>query len=441
MSELPRGWALATLPELIGGDGVFSDGDWVETKDQDPQGDVRLTQLADIGDGAWRNRSQRYMTREAADRLSCSFLRPGDVLVARMPDPLGRACVFPGDPRPSVTAVDVCIVRPGSSSVDARWLMWWLNTPQIRSEVLARQAGTTRRRISRKNLAGISFPVPPLEEQRRIVAAIEEDLSRLEAAYGSLTRVQRLLERWRFATLAVLARHRAPQRRIGDVARVGSGATPKRDRPEYWTGGDVPWVTSGQLTRPFVTEPAAFITQKALRETSCRVWPMGTLLVALYGEGKTRGHCSELLIDAATNQACAAIQIHDPDVDRAFLKLYFNATYQANRSLSAGGVQPNLSLGLIKDMTFPCPPVTEQRAIVARIEEELARADHLGLAVAGALAESAGLRRSILARAFRGELVPQDPSDEPANRLLDRIAAARAARPAPGRKPRVRTLA
>lgn len=441
MSELPRGWALATLPELIGGDGVFSDGDWVETKDQDPQGDVRLTQLADIGDGAWRNRSQRYMTREAADRLSCSFLRPGDVLVARMPDPLGRACVFPGDPRPSVTAVDVCIVRPGSSSVDARWLMWWLNTPQIRSEVLARQAGTTRRRISRKNLAGISFPVPPLEEQRRIVAAIEEDLSRLEAAYGSLTRVQRLLERWRFATLAVLARHRAPQRRIGDVARVGSGATPKRDRPEYWTGGDVPWVTSGQLTRPFVTEPAAFITQKALRETSCRVWPMGTLLVALYGEGKTRGHCSELLIDAATNQACAAIQIHDPDVDRAFLKLYFNATYQANRSLSAGGVQPNLSLGLIKDMTFPCPPVTEQRAIVARIEEELAHADHLGDAVAEALAESAGLRRSILARAFRGELVPQDPNDVPANLLLDRIAAARAARPTPGRKRRVRTPA
>lgn len=441
MSELPRGWALATLPELIGGDGVFSDGDWVETKDQDPQGDVRLTQLADIGDGAWRNRSQRYMTREAADRLSCSFLRPGDVLVARMPDPLGRACVFPGDPRPSVTAVDVCIVRPGSSSVDARWLMWWLNTPQIRSEVLARQAGTTRRRISRKNLAGISFPVPPLEEQRRIVAAIEEDLSRLEAAYGSLTRVQRLLERWRFATLAVLARHRAPQRRIGDVARVGSGATPKRDRPEYWTGGDVPWVTSGQLTRPFVTEPAAFITQKALRETSCRVWPMGTLLVALYGEGKTRGHCSELLIDAATNQACAAIQIHDPDVDRAFLKLYFNATYQANRSLSAGGVQPNLSLGLIKDMTFPCPPVTEQRAIVARIEEELAHADHLGDAVAEALAESAGLRRSILARAFRGEVVPQDPNDEPAKVLLDRIASVRAARPAPGRKRRVRTPA
>lgn len=145
------------------------------------------------------------------------------------------------------------------------------------------------------------------------------------------------------------------------------------------------------------------------------------------------------MIDAATNQACAAIQIHDPEVDPAFLKLYFNATYQANRSLSAGGVQPNLSLGLIKDMTFPCPPATEQRAIVARTEEELAHADHLGLAVAEALAESVGLRRSILAQAFRGELVPQDPNDEPANLLLERIAAAGAARPAPGRKGRVRT--
>src|SRR5882724_5654232 len=101
MSEkLPEGWAEAELTEAIGPGGVFVDGDWVESKDQDPAGDVRLIQLADIGDGEYRNRSARFLTSAKAAELGCTYLDPGDVLVARMPEPLGRACIFPGDRKP-----------------------------------------------------------------------------------------------------------------------------------------------------------------------------------------------------------------------------------------------------------------------------------------------------------------------------------------------------
>src|SRR5207237_2928811 len=99
-----------TLASLLE-DGIFIDGDWIESKDQDPSGEVRLIQLADVGDGVFRNRSSRVLTMEKAKELRCTFLQPGDVLVARMPDPLGRACIFPGVGRPAVTAVDVCILR------------------------------------------------------------------------------------------------------------------------------------------------------------------------------------------------------------------------------------------------------------------------------------------------------------------------------------------
>ena len=94
---LPTGWAFAQIPDLIANDGIFIDGDWVESKDQDPDGDVRLIQLADVGDGFYINKSNRFLTREKAVELGCTFLRKGDVLIARMPDPLGRACIFPGD--------------------------------------------------------------------------------------------------------------------------------------------------------------------------------------------------------------------------------------------------------------------------------------------------------------------------------------------------------
>src|SRR5882724_1620169 len=112
MSEkLPEGWAEAELTEAIGPGGVFVDGDWVESKDQDPNGDVRLIQLADIGDGVYRDKSDRFMTKTKAEDLRCTFLNNGDVLIAWMPDPLGRACLFPGDAKASVTVVDVAIVR------------------------------------------------------------------------------------------------------------------------------------------------------------------------------------------------------------------------------------------------------------------------------------------------------------------------------------------
>ena len=111
IEDLPDGWSLETIPDLVGDNGVFSDGDWVESKDQDPDGNVRLIQLADIGDGFYRDRSNRFLTKEKAIELNCTFLETGDVLIARMPDPLGRACLFPGDKKESVTVVDVCVVR------------------------------------------------------------------------------------------------------------------------------------------------------------------------------------------------------------------------------------------------------------------------------------------------------------------------------------------
>src|SRR5690348_15116201 len=95
--ELPTGWAAATLGELIGREGLFIDGDWIESKDQDPNGHVRLIQLADVGDGHFRDRSSRFLTHEKANELGCTFLQKGDLLIARMPDPLGRCCIFPLD--------------------------------------------------------------------------------------------------------------------------------------------------------------------------------------------------------------------------------------------------------------------------------------------------------------------------------------------------------
>src|SRR3982751_6693230 len=93
--EIPSHWAVKKLSEIIGNAGLFCDGDWVETKDQDKNGEVRLIQLADIRDGYFRDKSDRHLTFKRAKELNCTFLSKGDILLARMPEPLGRSCIFP----------------------------------------------------------------------------------------------------------------------------------------------------------------------------------------------------------------------------------------------------------------------------------------------------------------------------------------------------------
>lgn len=166
--------SIKPFKDLITDKGVFSDGNWVESKDQDPLGDVRLIQLADIGVGKFINKSKRFMTSQKASDLNCTFLEEGDILIARMPDPIGRACIFPGVGCKAVTVVDICIVRPNNAEIDSRWLMHLINSNKFNHQILQYVTGTTRQRISRGNLAKLDVEVPPLAEQKRIAAILDK---------------------------------------------------------------------------------------------------------------------------------------------------------------------------------------------------------------------------------------------------------------------------
>lgn len=157
---------------------------------------------------------------------------------------------------------------------------------------------------------------------------------------------------------------------IEQLAEVGTGTTPSRDNAAFFTGGTIPWVTSGETGQPFIRETAQHVTEVALAKTSLTVYPVGTLIVAMYGQGKTRGQVSELCLPATTNQACAAIVLMERSaVHRDFIKLVFEKSYDEIRELSAGGAQPNLNVGKVKTSLIPLPPLKEQARIVTRVSE------------------------------------------------------------------------
>jgi type I restriction enzyme, S subunit len=151
--------------------------------------------------------------------------------------------------------------------------------------------------------------------------------------------------------------------RLGDIADISSGGTPSRSKPEYW-GGTIPWVKTAQIQNGRITEADVdeWLTEEGLKKSSAKVYPKGTILMAMYGQGKTRGQVAVLDVDASTNQACAAIQVNE-NADSGFVYQQLRYRYEHIRNLSNTGSQDNLSLELIKSISFPSPSLAQQRNI------------------------------------------------------------------------------
>ncbi|QHD51048.1 hypothetical protein CTT34_15860 [Vreelandella aquamarina] len=149
---------------------------------------------------------------------------------------------------------------------------------------------------------------------------------------------------------------------LGSLANISAGGTPNRKKPNYWQKGGIPWVTTSEVDYSVITSTKEQISEEGLKNSAAKIFPKGTLLIALYGQGKTRGQVGILGLDAATNQACAAIT-PTADYDKKFLFYVLQSDYPRIRALSNSGGQENLSGELIREIRIPAIRLIEQRKI------------------------------------------------------------------------------
>ena len=152
-------------------------------------------------------------------------------------------------------------------------------------------------------------------------------------------------------------------RSLGQLAAISSGGTPDRNRPEYW-GGNIPWITTSKINYSVIEEADEYITEEGLKHSAAKILQRGTLLMAMYGQGGTRGRVGILGIDAAINQACCSIQ-PGSEIDKQFLFQFLTHNYRRIRDLGHGGNQANLSGALIRQINVPVPSLPEQQRIAA----------------------------------------------------------------------------
>ncbi|WP_053005699.1 restriction endonuclease subunit S [Kiloniella spongiae] len=173
-------WEMKTISDICE---IFTDGNWIEKKDQSNDG-IRLIQTGNVGEGIFKNRVEkaRYINDITFKKLKCTEIFSGDCLISRLPDPVGRACIIPDLNEKLITAVDCSILRFKAGVVSPEFFKYFSLSSNYLKDVDYRCTGSTRKRISRKNLGKVQIPLPPLEEQKRIVAILDEAFAGIDKA-------------------------------------------------------------------------------------------------------------------------------------------------------------------------------------------------------------------------------------------------------------------
>jgi restriction endonuclease S subunit len=402
-------------------------------------------------------------------------LKHGDILLneGQSPQWLGRPAMYRDELAPCFFQNTLIRFRAGPDVLPGWALLVFRAQMHARRYMKISKITTNIAHLGAERFAGVEFPIPPLDVQRRLVEALDLHESRLDAAVASLTRAKANVKRARASVLKaavegrlvpteaeiaraegreyepasvllerILAARKAAWAAGGgrgkyvepvkpeteglaglpegwcwaSLEQMGSwssGGTPSRARADYYDG-DIPWVKTGELLDTDVRWADEHITQAGLDGSSAKVFPSGTLLVAMYGA--TIGMTGRLAVPAATNQACAALL---PNTGNATVLPYlwkFIISQRAEfRKVGQGGAQPNISQTIIKAWPIALPPLPEQHRITTEVDRRLSVLDALDATLDTNLARCARLRQSILKRAFEGRLVPaSEPQDPPA---------------------------
>ena len=303
------------------------------------------------------------------------------------------------------TTNQACCACIEYSAVEKYYLFYFLLSH--RRHFIYKGGGGAQPNISKEIIVNTAIPLPPIEEQRRIIKAIEEwfeiiniiEINKAEVLESIIVAKNKILDLAIHGKLVpqdpadepaieLLKRvnpsaeitcdneqyGNIPQNwvtiKLGGVGKWKAGATPNRTISEYY-GGTIPWLKTGDLNDGFITKIPESITQKALDETSVCLNPTDSVLIAMYGA--TIGRVGILTFPATTNQACCACSGYF--VNKMYLFYFLIANRSTFLALGGGGAQPNISKEKIVNLSFPLPPLAEQKRIVDKIEELFAQLD------------------------------------------------------------------
>lgn len=340
-----------------------------------------------------------------------NIFHPGQILYGKLRPYLNKHDIADFD---GVCSTDILVFNC-LSRANNKFINYFFNLSYFQEYAVANSKGINLPRVSEKVILDAVFPLPHLDEQQRIVERIESLFAKLDEAKA---KAEAVLEGFEIRKAGILhkaftgeltVKWRAKNRvkrtswenlTLSNVAKWGSGGTPSRKYPEYYTG-DIAWVKTGELNNGYLYETEEHITKEAIKNSNAKIFPQGTVIIAMYGA--TIGQCAILEIAAATNQACACAIVNS-NTDNKFLFTYLLSQKHNFINLGKGGAQPNISQTILKEYPIVLPSLPEQQEIVRILDNLLAKEQRAKEAAETVLTQIDLMKKAILARAFRGEM-------------------------------------
>ncbi|WP_437724050.1 restriction endonuclease subunit S [Sorangium sp. So ce861] len=496
--DLPRGWAWATPMDLASSEdhslGIGPFGSDLKVSDYRDAG-VPLVFVRNVRTQTFGGDRDRYISLAKAEALGAHRVRVGDLLVTKMGDPPGDVCLYPEGEPDAVMTADCIRLRLHEMLNVRKYFLYAFRSDIVRDQIVQRTGGVAQQKISLEKFRTILIPVPPLMEQGRIVAAVEQELSSIDSGVRSLERVLVNIDRFRAAILeaacegrlvpteAELARKEGREYESGDVLlrrilaerRVrweadqlamfkAKGQLPRDDRwkakyeePKGPNTNEFPEQPEGWLRATLNMICPVFVdcehrTPKYQLDGLPALRPRDVVGGVLNVNGAARVSEHEYEIQIVRRRPVGGDVVYSRElsfgwavvvpehvrlclsqgmvlfrpadgVSSVYLKTFLNSPVGRRQSKRAatGSAHPHVNLGDIRNFVIDVPPIAEQQRILEEVDRRLSVADETEQAVRVLLARGRRLRQAVLKRAFEGKLVPQDPNDEPASVLLERI--------------------
>lgn len=428
--QVPKNWCWIRLDALKVDANGFFDGDWILSENMDSAGEVRLLQLSDIGIGEFIDKSDKHISEKTYRQLGCTPLHEGDVMISRMAEPIARSCIVPSFPYTVITAVDVAVIRCNPSIVINCYLNYLCNAKWFTDLAFSLARGTTRVRITRKNLGDMPVPIPPLAEQQRIVDSIGSLFAKLDEAKE---KAQAVVDGFEDRKAAIL--HKAF---TGELISISNGKTVSLEsivdsirigpfgsalHKEDYIHDGIPVINPKHIVnQQIVPDEKTTISKEKADELCGYRLKQGDIVMGRRGEMGRSAPVTEKQDGWLCGTGSLIIRLQE-GYNASFYSqiIASHSSIQYLEENCVGSTMNNLNEKIVKGLPVPNYSKEEQQRIVTILtnlfeKEQLIKEDSEQV-----INQIDTMKKSILARAFRGELGTNDPADESAEELLKRI--------------------
>jgi type I restriction enzyme S subunit len=421
LSEIPTGWTTIPIKRTVKNVLTsFIDGDWIESNVITSDG-IRYLTTGNVGALEYKEQGNGYISEETFITLNCTEVYPGDLLISRLNEPIGRTCIVPDLNNRIVVAVDNVIYRPDRDKYDKRYLMYQMNCLPYTENANFIARGSTMSRISRTMLGAIKLCIPPLSEQQAIANYLDAKCAKINGSIDVQKRKIELLNELKqtIITDAVtkgLNPH-APMKNsgvewIGQVpehwevmrlkrcALIKTGCTPPTSESKYYDSEDIDWFTPADIVGSEIREAEKKISYVAYKDGVCRIFPKNSIYFVGIGSIGKVSYCE---ISASSNQQ---INVITPNKRANYKYLTYVLKSQKDEiALTANSVTlPIINQDRTGSLLCPLPPLLEQQSIVAHIESETSKID-AQIAKANRRIELLNeLKQSIITEAVTGKI-------------------------------------